>query len=186
MSANPQGKGLVPVLEHWQAAQPSTVRARTPREVLRDYLVTALVVSAEFRFKPCPGVHYFLYLTVSGWQLSLVSPGEWHERAPGPCLGHCVLQSDMTWQLTPAADVGEHPEVVDELESFQAGFLDWLNRDGTLEDNLPFYVRELPYYRRLLAAGMANSLKHSLARSGLDARLSREWLSAEEQPILIA
>ncbi len=176
MSGNPQGKGLVPVLEHWRETQPSVVVVRSPREVVRDYLVSSLVVSAEFHFKPRPGVPYFLYLANTGWKLSLVSPIEWRGRAPGPCLGRCELRVDMTWQLTPAADVEEHPELVEGLEAFQQGFIAWLDADGTLEDNLPYYVHELPYYRRLLAAGMASSLKQSLTRSGLDARGSREWL----------
>ena len=59
------------------------------------------------------------------------------------------------------------------------------DQEGTLEAHLPFHVRQLPYYRRLLAAGMANSLKGSLARSGLDNRSSREWLSAGNLPALI-
>lgn len=185
MSANPQGKGLVPILEDWRGAQPSTVRARSPREVLRDYLVTSLVVAAEIRFKPRPGVQYFLYLANGGWKLSLVSPEEWRGRQPGPCLGRCVMQPDMTWQLTPVSGVGNQQELVDGLEAFREGFADWLDQEGTLEDHLPFHVRELPYYRRLLAAGMSSSLKSSLARSGLDARHSRDWLAAEDLPAMI-
>jgi hypothetical protein len=119
MSANPQGKGLVPVLEDWRGAQPSTVRARSPREVLRDYLVTSLVVAAEIRFKPRPGVHYFLYLANGGWKLSLLSPEDWGGRHPGPCLGRCVMQPDMTWQLSPDSEVGEQPELVAALEAFR-------------------------------------------------------------------
>ena len=185
MSANPQGKGVVPVLEDWRGAQPSDVRLRAPREVLRDYLVASLVISAEIRFEPRPGQHYFLYLVSGAWQLSLLSPGDWRGRQPGPCLGRCVLQPDMTWQLMPEADVGEHRELVEGLEAFRQGFTDWLDQEGALEDHLPFHVRELPYYRRLLAAGMSNSLKRSLAISGLDARRSREWLSTGELPALI-
>jgi hypothetical protein len=185
MSANPQGKGLVPVLEDWRGLQPAAVRSRTPREVLRDYMVTSLVISAEMRFKPRPGVDYYLYLAGHEWRLSLVSPEEWCGRQPGPCLGCCVLQPDMTWRLTPADDIGEHPELTEALEAFQRGFVAWLDRDGTLEDHLPFHVRQLPYYRRLLAAGMSSSLQHSLARSGLDARRSRAWLSAGELPALL-
>jgi hypothetical protein len=184
MAANPQGKGLVPILEDWQGAQPSVVRRRTPREVMRDYMVSSLVVAAEIRFKPRPGVDYFLYLADRQWRLSLISPDEWGGRQPGLCLGSCVLQTDMTWHLQPAAGVGECPELVEGLEVFQSGFFAWLDRDGALEDHLPFHVRQLPYYRRLLAAGMAASLKHSLERSGLGARRSREWLSEEKMPAL--
>ena len=185
MSANPQGKGLVPILEDWRGTQPSMVRTRTPREVLRDYLVTSLVVAADIRFMPRPGVRYFLYLADSGWQLSLLSPDDWRSRQPGPCLGSCVLTTDMPWQLTSAEDMGEHPELLERLEAFQRGFTNWLDQEGTLEAHLPFHVRQLPYYRRLLAAGMSNSLKGSLARSGLDTRSSREWLSAGNLPALI-
>ena len=185
MSANPQGKGLVPIIDDWRDAQPSTVRARSPREVLRDYLVTSLVVAAEIRFKPRPGVPYFLYLAQDSWKLSLLSPEDWRSQQPGPCLGRCVMQSDMTWQLTPRPGIEEQPEMVEALSAFREGFADWLNQDGTLEDHLPFYVRELPYYRRLLAAGMSSSLQKSLASSGLDARRSRDWLTAEELPALI-
>ena len=186
MSANPQGKGLVPVMDDWGETQPTLVHSRTPREVLRDYLVTSLVVAAEIRFKPRPGVPYFLYLAEDAWQLSLLSPGDWRSRQPGPCLGRCLLSPDMTWQLTPAQDVGEHPELVERLEAFQRGFKDWLDQDGTLEDHLPFHVPALPYYRRLLAAGMSSSLKRSMAGSGLDMRGSREWLKAEEIPALLS
>ncbi|KZX55094.1 hypothetical protein A3709_08880 [Halioglobus sp. HI00S01] len=186
MSANPQGKGLVPVVEDWREAQPAVVSARTPREVLRDYLVTSLVVAAEIRFKPRPGIHYFLYLIQSNWTLSLLSPEDWHGHPPGPCLGRCVMQPDMTWQLTPRADINRQDELVKALSAFREGFADWLNQDGTLEDHLPFYVRELPYYRRLLAAGMSNSLQSSLAKSGLDARSSRDWLAGQELPALLS
>jgi hypothetical protein len=185
MSANPQGKGLVPTLEDWRGAQPSVVRSRTPREVLRDYMVTSLVIAAEIRFKPRPGVPYFLYLTDGAWRLSLLSPDDWRGRQPGPCLGRCILTPDMTWQLQPARDASDHPELAEGLEAFRQGFADWLDQEGTLEDHLPFHVRELPYYRRMLAAGMSSSLQGSLARSGLAARNSREWLTAEDVPALI-
>ena len=132
MSANPQGKGLVPVLEDWREVQPATVRARSPREVLRDYLITSLVVAAEIRVKPRPGVHYFLYLVNGNWKLSLLSPEDWGERHPGPCLGRCVMQSDMTWQLTQQLEVEEQPELVAALEAFRKGFTDWLDQEGTL------------------------------------------------------
>jgi hypothetical protein len=59
----------------------------------------------------------------------------------------------MTWQLTPAEDMGEHPELLERLEAFRRGFTNWLDQEGTLEAHLPFHVRQLPYYRRLLAAG---------------------------------
>jgi hypothetical protein len=174
---NPQGKGLTPVLEQWRAAQPSLVRSRTPREVLADYFTTLLVLSAEFSFRPAPGVSYFLYLREGRWELSLIAPAEWGERRPGPCLGRCELLPDMSWSLETAEGLEQQPELLAALEAFRTGFAAMLDRDGNLEDSLPFYVRELPYYRRLLAAGLANTLSRSLARSGLAGRSSRRWLA---------
>ncbi len=183
-NGNPQGKGLVPALEQWRSTQPALVRARSPREVLGDYFTTLLVLSAEFSFKPSVDVDYYLYRRAGGWVLSLIAPAEWGERLPGPCLGRCELLPDMTWQLEPAEDLADYPEMRDALEAFHEGFLTLLDREGSLEDNLPFYVRDLPYYRRLLAAGLSNSLKQSLALSGLDERHSREWLTGTPLPRL--
>ena len=178
MSANPQGKGLVPVLEHWQSVQPSVVRPREPQHVLKDYLVSSLVLSADFRFQPRPGVTYFLYRGDQRWQLSMISPDQWGERSPGDCLGSCQLQPDMTWALSILPSATESPELHTAMEAFRDGFLDWLDQDGELEDHLPFYAEQLPYYARLLAAGMASSLKRSMVLSGLNARDSRDWLQA--------
>ncbi|MEM0953753.1 MAG: DUF2452 domain-containing protein [Pseudomonadota bacterium] len=179
---NPQGKGLTPVLSEWQSAQPALIRQRTPRQVIGDYFTTLLVLSAEFNFKPASGVSYYLYLRDPAWKLSLIAPEEWLGRAPGPCLGRCELHPDMTWQLEPRQDAGENAELGAALDAFHNGFLDLLDRDERLEDSLPHYVSHLPYYRRLLAAGLASSLKASLELSGLTQRKGREWLKAAARP----
>ncbi|MEM8564769.1 MAG: DUF2452 domain-containing protein [Pseudomonadota bacterium] len=184
-NGNPQGKGLVPVLNDWQRMQPATIRHRSARQVLRDYFVGLLVVSAECPFQPRREVDYFLYRVADSWRLSLLSPEDWSARQPGPFLGQCRLLEDMTWSLTPAADLAEQPDLIAALDAFQQGFIQWLDAEGTLEDNLPFYVQELPYYRRLAAAALARSLKVSMAKSGLDARASRAWLQTSDLPRLI-
>jgi hypothetical protein len=181
---NPQGKGLTPVLDQWRGSQPSLVRAKTPRQVLADYFTTLLVLSAEFSFKPAPGIDYFLYLREEIWQLSLISPAEWRDRAPGPCLGRCQLLPDMTWSLALDPGAADHPALVSALRTFQQGFLTLLDVDATLEETLPFYVADLPYYRRLLAAGMANSLSQSLSLAGLNGSSGRRWLELSPLPRL--
>ncbi len=175
---NPQGKGLVPVLEAWQGVQPRAVTAKTPGRVLADYFTTLLVLSAEFSFKPVPGVDYFLYRRGSGWMLSLIAPEEWRSRSPGACLGQCRLQLDMTWSLELLADLGEDTELRSALAAFHEGFLSLLEAHQTLEAGLPHYVETLPYYRRLLAAGLANSLAGSLMLSQLGERGADYWLEA--------
>lgn len=182
--ANPQGKGGVPVLDAWRGAQPAQVRAKPPRQILADYFTTLLVLSAEFRFKPVVGQRYHLYLHGSRWRLSLVAPAEWRDRAPGPCLGQCELQPDMTWTLEPVSDVAEQDELTEALQAFQDGFMSLLDRDDALEEGLPFYVRELPFYQRLLASGLASSLSQSLEVAKLTGNSGRAWLAGTPLPRL--
>ena len=176
-AANPQGKGLVPVLEAWHGAQPALVEAKPPGRILADYFTTLLVLSAEFAFKPCQGVDYYLYRAGDAWQLSLIGPDEWGERLPGPCLGRCELRRDMTWRLHPAEDIDQHPSLLEAMERFHEGFVHLLDQAENLEEGLPFYAEQLPYYQRLLAAGMASSLSQSIQLAGLGGESSRRWLA---------
>jgi hypothetical protein len=175
---NPQGKGLVPVLDAWQGAQPRAVTAKNTETILRDYFTTLLVLSAEFAFKPVPGMPYYLYLGGGRWRLSLISPDEWGPGAPGSCLGCCFLMPDMAWRIELLTDPTSEPALRDALRAFHAGFIELLADSDTLEAGLPHYVKSLPYYRRLLAAGLANSLSHSLRLSGLDGTGTSHWLEA--------
>ncbi len=175
-SGNPQGKGLVPVLDAWRDAQPAVVAAKSRPQILADYFTTMLVLSAKFAFKPRPDVTYYLYRATDEWLLSLVSPVDWGERAPGVYLGSCQLLPDMTWRLQPRDDLESESKLISALLDFHDGFVDELQRATTLEDGLPFYVAGLPYYQRLLAAGLASSLSASLELSGLGGRSSRDWV----------
>ena len=184
---NPQGKGLVPTLEAWHATQPQGVEEKSAGRILTDYFITLLVLSAEFDFRPVPGSAYYLYLRDTRWRLSLISPEEWGKRMPGRCLGRCRLQTDMTWSLELIADLQHDAPMRDALVGFHGGFLELLERHETLEDGLPHYVAGLPYYRRLLAAGLATSLSRSLYISGLADRSARHWLeTAANAPLLSA
>ncbi len=184
--ANPQGKGLVPVLDAWRASQPASVQAKSPRRILADYFTTMLVLSAEFAFKPRPGITYFLYRSSDGWTLSLVSPEEWGRRSPGTYLGCCELSTDMTWHLQVRDDLDAHPILVEALQDFHDGFIQLLDRAAPLEESLPYYAEQLPYYRRLLAAGLASSLSQSLALAGLTGTSGRQWLQNLPAPSLAA
>ena len=180
--ANPQGKGLVPTLDAWHAVQPAAVSAKSPRQVLADYFTTLLILSAEFSFKPRAGVSYFLYRAPDKWLLSLVSPREWGLRPPGVYLGECELRPDMTWQLQPTAELDSEPTLVHHLQQFHDGFIALLEGAAPLEDSLPFYAAELPYYRRLLAAGLASSLSRTLQLSQLAGISGRQWLADQRDP----
>ena len=178
LNPNPQGKGLVPVLQHWESHRPTAVVAKPPRQLLGDYLVSLLILSASFGFKPVPERGYYLYLRDGQWQLSLIAPWEWPNGSTRLFAGECQLRADMTWQLTPAEDLQEFPELVAALEAFQAGFLELLNSDAPLEDDLPLYVARLPFYQRLLATGLSASLSRSTQVAKREGISAKQWLSS--------
>jgi len=173
---NPQGKGLVPLLDAWQSLQPVAVDPKSAPRLLADYLVSLLVLSAEFSFKPVPCKPYYLYWREGGWQLSLIGPAEWGLRQPGECLGECQLGFDMTWHLIPQQGPAFSAELQRAIEQFTTLFGEQLTSADALEDILPFYVRQLPFYRRLLATGLAASLLHSIRASGQLGHSGRVWL----------
>lgn len=183
---NPQGKGLVPVLDAWHDAQPAVVEAKRPRRILEDYFTSMLVLSAEFAFNPRRGVNYYLYLAGGNWRLSLIDPREWGNRNPGACLAECQLQDDMTWQLTLQPGIHDQPQLIEALRAFHDGFATLLERDTPLEENLPYCVPELPYYRRLAAAGLSSSLSRSLKLSGMAGHSGKKWLAGLDRISLAA
>lgn len=162
---NPQGKGVVPVLADWESVQPAEFRARSAQDFLRDYCLSSLVLAADFKFKPVPGQSYYLYLTQKGWNLSLVAPEEWQECRSDRFLGTCSLRSDMTWKVD-VAQLSDDSPVTNSARDFVCAFIQTLTEQSTITEHLPVYARELPYYRRMLAAAMSKSLKQSLPPGG--------------------
>ena len=175
-NSNPQGKGMVPLLDAWQSLQPVAVAPKSAPRLLGDYLVSLLVLSAEFSFKPVPCKPYYLCWREGGWQLSLISPAEWGLRHPAECLGECQLGFDMTWRLILQQQQAFSAELQRAIEHFTTLFGNQLASADALEDTLPFYVSQLPFYRRLLATGLAASLQHSLRASGQLGHSGRAWL----------
>lgn len=184
--SNPQGKGLVPVLEHWQSAQPAQVCAKPAAELLADFCVSSLVLSAEFAFRPVVGQSYHLYWAAERWLLSLIGPLEWGERRPGEYAGCCQLRSDMTWQLLPPEDLGDGDAVVLALARFFDAFAESLGRAESLDESLPGYVAHLPYYQRMLATGLTASMSRSANASGLEHQSGRSLLAAAGANPLLA
>jgi hypothetical protein len=158
---NPQGKGLVSVLAHWQDTRPAQVQAKAPAELLFDWFASALVLSARFSFKPARGQRYFLYANQGDWQLSLVGPDEWGDRYIGDCLGVCELRQDMTWSITADPELATKPALQTALAELVDSFTASLDSDDELVERLPGYRRELPYYQRMLATGLGSSLRQS-------------------------
>lgn len=167
---NPQGKGLVPVLDDLHQLQLRPGGDKSPAAFLRDYFVSSLILSARFRFRPVAGRHYFLYAAQPQWLLSLVAPAQWRGAAPGPFVGRCRLRDDMTWELE-TRDLDELPEVSGDVLAFIDAFVERLTAGGSVADSLPFYLSTLPYQQRLLATGLAASLQRTLRSAAASASM---------------
>lgn len=174
---NPQGKGLVPMLQHWRQYQPRQVPPKPAAQLLAEYATSLLVLSARFNFKPLPGVPYYLYLKQQRWHLSLIEPQRWDQRG-GTFLGECELQQDMTWSLAPKTGFAEDPDLRQALERFQGSLVDQLSNQQALQQQLPYYVADLPFYQRLAANGLATSIQLAARGSGLLQRPALEWLES--------
>lgn len=174
---NPQGKGLVPILQHWRQYQPRHVPPKPAAQLLSEYATSLLVLSARFNFRPIPGKPYYLYLKQRCWRLSMIEPQRWDRRA-GIFLGRCELQQDMTWTLQPRPDHAADPELCEALRRFQDSLIERLNSAGTVAGQLPYYVAELPFYQRLAANGLATSVELSAGNSGLLQQPASHWLGA--------
>lgn len=143
-----------------------------------DYCASSLVLAARFDFSPVPGNSYHLYHCGDEWRLSLISPEEWGARRPGVHVARCDLRDDMTWYLVSAEDLAAHPRVLQALERHMEGFIDALESDIPLVDNLPFHVAELSFYPRLFASALARSLRNTLEQGGLTRASGRKLLQA--------
>jgi hypothetical protein len=67
----------------------------------------------------------------------------------------------MTWSIAPDEGIAEKPQLQKSLTELVDAFMASLQSDDALEDHLPGYRRELPYYQRMLATGLGASLRGS-------------------------
>ena len=165
--ANPQGKGLVPIVNLWQSLQPATIAKKTTGQLFAEYFTSLLILSAEFRFKPVQGAIYFLYLKKQRWMLSLIEPERWSHGQRGEYFGSCQLQEDMTWSINKGDEISSHPDIAVGLNNFYQQMVSHLDSEKPLIEILPFYLDELPYYRRMAATGLARSMRYSFGEHAL-------------------
>ncbi len=176
--ANPQGKGAVPVLDALHALQAWQPDVKSADQILREFCLSTLVLSARFDFRVVPGNTYYLYHGAHGWQLSLISPDEWGQRLPGSWVAQCELAEDMTWSVALAPEVGEDPRLLSALEGHLRGFIERVSESASLEAALPVYEQQLPYQQRMMATALSSSLQTSLILSGLSGQTGQRWLQS--------
>ena len=77
-SANPQGKGTVPVLESLQQAKLQLIApAKNIHQVSSELFTSLMVLNSQIRFKPTANQSYWLYLKNDQYRLSLIAPEQW-------------------------------------------------------------------------------------------------------------
>lgn len=180
---NPQGKGLVPIL---QGVQQHAARLAVPPkqidQIEMELFTSLFVLQSEIRFNPVVGQRYWLYARDDGYRLSLVAPEQWHRALPQRYIGLCELQADRTWTLVLddaiAADTAFMAHVEQQREALHAA----IEQAEHLEDVLPVFAPSLGYHGRILAYILGKSLRSSMQLSGIAALPYREAVGLLVEP----
>jgi len=166
---NPQGKGLAPVMALLDESR-ATARqvAAKPIEQISVELFTSLfVLESDFRFRPVPGNTYWLYRKNSRFWLSPIGPHEWDASIYERHVGRCQLQQDLTWTLELAGSALADQGLMDTIEERRRHFEAALESAPTVQEALPGYQDQMPFYQRVYAFGLAHSLRASMGKSGI-------------------
>jgi hypothetical protein len=164
---NPQGKGLVPVLDSLAASRPTAAVPPKHIEQISSELFTSLfVLHSQFQFKPVIGKPYWLYRKDRAFKLSLISPEEWRGGF-GQYIGECQLQSDITWTLKLDEQAARDARLMQLIAARRAEFEANLQAADNLEHILPVFDTTLPFYQRVFASALAHSLGMSMQKSGI-------------------
>jgi len=165
---NPQGKGLVPVLQglqsHWQLP---VLIPKQIDQIEMELFTSLFVLQSEFKFNPVPGKSYFMYDTGTGYKLLLVAPHEWHTPYPGRYVGECVLQQDRTWTLLLDPDLANDATFMRRVDKLRGRLTAALEKAEKIEDVLPSFEDSLGYYGRITAFILGKSLLTSMQLSGI-------------------
>lgn len=160
-----------------EASRPSEIEDKSPARLLEEYCLSTLVLGAQFRFRPVPQKDYYLYRHLGQWELSLVGPAEWGLHTARVFVARCVLKLDMTWLVDIDSRALRNEEITQCLQDHATAWSQAVHEAGSVEEGLPTYVAALPYYQRVLASGLAASLKHSILRLDGPARAKLEILA---------
>ncbi|MES1936433.1 DUF2452 domain-containing protein [Salinisphaera hydrothermalis] len=166
---NPDGKGVSSVLATLDEARGGLAVAAPKQidQVTTELFTSLFVLESEFRFKPVVGKTYYLYRQPERFWLGLTPPAMLGETVAGRFIGHCVLQTDMTWTLELAEAVAADDEFMAWLAAKRAAFERRLGDAEKVDDILPVYESRLSFYRRASAFGVAHSLSRSMSASGI-------------------
>ncbi len=166
---NPQGKGQVPVLAELAQGRSAAARVAPKRieQVSTELFTSLFILESEFRFRPVVGRPYWLYQKEDHFRLSIIPPHGWDSRISGRYIGECELQPDMTWTLQLAEEVAEDEAFLAFLEDKRKALESELAEAERVEDALPRFKANFPFYQRVFAYALSSSLDASMDRSGI-------------------
>ena len=172
---NPDGKGVSGLMLDWYQTEPRGVVAKPRRQILSELFTSMLVLSAAFKYRPAVGAENYLYWIDGEWSLSLIAPGEWSRQRRAGFAGTCVLHRDMTWTITPSERLTEDSSVAQAIARFHSAFVETLDTDLTLEETLPSYAKNIPYYQRLHASALSRALRAAVILGNQTSTSCRQW-----------
>ncbi len=165
---NPQGKGIVPVLQglqqHW--LEP-VVMPKQIDQIEMELFTSLFVLQSEFKFNPVPNKSYWMYGTDSGCRLLLVGPDEWHKPYPGHFIGECVLRKDRTWTLMLADVLTRDHTFMAMIDEHRTRLHAAFEQANKIDDLLPAFENSLGYYGRVMAYIVGRSLLTSMQLAGI-------------------
>lgn len=168
---NPQGKGLRPVMAFLEESRAPALMAQPKqiKQISLELFTSLFVLESDFKFKPVRGSNYWLYQKNGRFWLSPIRPDEWDERVYGRYIGECELHEDMTWSLEMCEEAAEDQALMASLEQRWEAFEEAMEESETVEEALPRYQGQMPFYQRAYAFALAHSLRASMQGSGIQA-----------------
>lgn len=166
---NPQGKGVVPVLQHLTGVNHAvTISPKNIDQISNELFTSLFILESDFSFKPIVGKSYWLYRKENRFRLSLISPQEWNGSAFGQFIGECVLHEDITWSLNLDEEAGMDQNLLEQIEVKRRKFQEELEKAEQVETVLPVFKESLSFYQRVLAYALSRSLSASMKLSGIN------------------
>lgn len=178
---NPQGKGLVPVLAALNDAGRSiVVPPKQVQQVSGELFTSLFVLESRFGFKPVVERSYWLYRREGAFELSLLAPEQWSATVYGQYIGECTLQADLIWTLDLSAEALTDQALMASIAQRRESFEQELQAAASVDDLLPVFKAELPFYQRVFASALAGSLGASMQSAGIRGLSYKEALGLLE------
>ncbi len=163
---NPQGKGLTPIMDMLLANRHFTdIPAKNIEQITAELFTSLFILQSEFKFRIITNRSYWLYRNQDSFRLSIIHPKQWENSSFSEFVGECILQNDLTWTLTLGEQAAQDKAFIQFIESKKAAFKKQLLQQTQLTEALPVYETALPFYQRVLANGLACSLRISMDKS---------------------